>query len=296
MTPFGHREPNPFRNIFPLRRCMAKVLLCGRGELAMSSVFCLRILSCLAIAADGSLLLAAERTHAQLAPEWNYCDDKGLGTPDVRIRNCTMLIESSGENAKNRAVAYTNRGHLYRDKGDLDHAVADYSQAITLDPKLVPAYNARSRVYHVKGDLEHAMVDYNQAITLDPKNVLAHNNRGLVYGAKGDLEHAIADFNQVTTLDPTNAQAYNFRGRAYQDKGDLEHAMADYNPAIKLDPKYAQAYINRGHVYQVKGDTAHAAADNERAIALEASPWRNSTFLHGQDPERTLRIFERAGI
>src|ERR1700691_4150105 len=73
-------------------------------------------------------------TYAQLAPEWNFCDGKGLGTPDVRIANCTTLIQSRRESQGNKAIAYHNRGVAYYAKGDYDHAIADYTEAIRLDP------------------------------------------------------------------------------------------------------------------------------------------------------------------
>ena len=55
------------------------------------------------------------------------------------------------------------------DKGDLDQAIADYTQAIALDPKYAVAYNNRGIAYCDKGDLDQAIADYTQAIALDPK-------------------------------------------------------------------------------------------------------------------------------
>jgi hypothetical protein len=54
-----------------------------------------------------------------------------------------------------RAVAYGIRGVAYRDKGDMNHAIADLSKAIRLKPLLARAYHDRSVA---KGD------DYSRAI------------------------------------------------------------------------------------------------------------------------------------
>ena len=92
--------------------------------------------------------------------------------------------------------AYTNRGLAWGDKGDLDRAIADYNEAIRLDPKYADAYYNRGLAWRAKGDLDRAIADYNEAIRLDPKYADAYNNRGNAWRAKGDLDRAIADYNR----------------------------------------------------------------------------------------------------
>jgi tetratricopeptide (TPR) repeat protein len=74
----------------------------------------------------------------------------------------------------------------------------------------VIAYYNRAIVYNMKGDRDRAMADYNEAIRLDPGNANA-SNRGAIRNAKGDRDGAIADFNEGGRLDPNNATAFNNR-------------------------------------------------------------------------------------
>jgi tetratricopeptide (TPR) repeat protein len=104
------------------------------------------------------------------------------------------------------------------------------------------------------GDYDKALADFNQAIQLDPKVAVAYNIRGAVYFHKGAYDRAFADFNQAIQLDPTYVFAYNNRGNVYLHKGDYDKAIADYDKAIQLDPKYAGAYDNRVKAYKVKGE------------------------------------------
>ena len=55
------------------------------------------------------------------------------------------------------------------------------------------------------------MADYDQAVKLNPNYAIACNNRGILSQMKGDLTGAIADYNQSIKLNPNNALAYNNR-------------------------------------------------------------------------------------
>jgi tetratricopeptide (TPR) repeat protein len=49
------------------------------------------------------------------------------------------------------------------------HALADFNQAIQVNPKLAAAYYRRGTAYFLKGDLGNALADFNQTIQLNPK-------------------------------------------------------------------------------------------------------------------------------
>jgi tetratricopeptide (TPR) repeat protein len=168
------------------------------------------------------------------------------------------------------AKSYIESGIAYYDKGDYDRAMADYNQALRLDPDYAWAYSCRGNVYNAKGDYNRAIADYTEAIRLDPKYAAAYYNRGVVYYNKRDYDRAMADYTEDIRLDPKYAWAYNNRGLAYYyNKGEYDRAIADYTEAIRLDPKYAHAYNNRGFAYYNKGDYDRAIADYNEAIRLD---------------------------
>ena len=67
------------------------------------------------------------------------------------------------------SLAYYNRGIAWQAKGQLDEAIADYSEAIRLNPKFVRAYYNRGIAWNAKGESDKAIADYNEAIRLNPK-------------------------------------------------------------------------------------------------------------------------------
>ena len=48
---------------------------------------------------------------------------------------------------------YSDRGAIYLAKGDRDRAIADYDQAIRLDPSYATAHFNRAYAYHLKATM-----------------------------------------------------------------------------------------------------------------------------------------------
>jgi lipoprotein NlpI len=203
----------------------------------------------------------------------------GKASGDKAIAACTHVIDNHKASAQARAVAYKLRGNAYSKKGDLDRAIADYGEAIKLDPKLAAAYADRCADYVTKGSSDLAMADCNQAIQIDPNLALAYMNRGYLYNLADDLDHSLADDSEAIRLDPKSMISYSNRGTVYRNKGDLDQAIADFSAALKLDPKDALSYHSRGLAYFYGGSPAKALADFKQAIALDPKYAYNALWL-----------------
>jgi tetratricopeptide (TPR) repeat protein len=102
------------------------------------------------------------------------------------------------------AEDYFAHGDFEYEQKDCDQAIADYTQAIRLDPALAEAYNNRAYVYMVKKDYASALTDLNRAIRLRPDYVNALMNRGDIYNYyySIDYDRAVADYDRVLSIDP----------------------------------------------------------------------------------------------
>ncbi|MBF0507239.1 MAG: tetratricopeptide repeat protein [Nitrospirae bacterium] len=158
------------------------------------------------------------------------------GTVDERIVACTRAITSGQLSPEELAISYYNRGIEWRDKGDYDKAIADYSEAIRRNPQYALAYNNRGIAWRDKGDYDKAIADYSEAILLNPQYVLAYNNRGIAWRDKGDYDKAIADYSEAILLNPEYALAYNNRGIARFNKGEFSSAALDLAQSQQLKP------------------------------------------------------------
>jgi lipoprotein NlpI len=74
-------------------------------------------------------------------------------------------------------MAYNNRGNVWLDKKEYDKAIADYGEAVRLDPKDAAAYNNRGSARRAKSEYDNAIADYGEAIRLDPRYAMAYFNR-----------------------------------------------------------------------------------------------------------------------
>lgn len=166
------------------------------------------------------------------------------------------------------AEAYNNRGVARKDTGDIDGAIADFEEVIRLIPNDADVYTNRGVSRYEKGDLDGAIADYTEAIRLNPDDVKAYNNRGNARTDKGDLDGAIADFTLAIYLSPHDPTLYNGRGVTLKSKGNLDEAIADFTEAIRLNQEYPGAYNNRGNARFDKGDFKGAIADYRRYLEL----------------------------
>jgi tetratricopeptide (TPR) repeat protein len=166
-----------------------------------------------------------------------------------------------------RSIVYFYRGCAYIAKGNYDSAIADYNQAIKLNPHFELYFN-RGSAYGIKGNYDRAIADFNQSLKLQPE-ALTYNNRGFAYLYKGEYDRAVADFNKALELQPDLEIAYLNRGKFYLDKQEFDLAITDFNAALKLQPNLVLAYVNRSAAYLSKGEFDRAITDVNQVLKLK---------------------------
>lgn len=138
---------------------------------------------------------------------------------------------------------------------------------------------ARGEAYHRLGDFRKALADYDQAISLDPGSSYALYNRGLIHQNSGDLSRAMADYSASLKLRPDNADGYLYRGVLLLHSGKLDEAIADFTRSNQLAPDGKGALANRAIAYAWKQDRAAAERDFAKLAALDPS---GTTALRGR--------------
>jgi tetratricopeptide (TPR) repeat protein len=132
------------------------------------------------------------------------------------------------------------------------------------------AYEGRGRIALRHGDWRRAIADFDEAIHLNPNRASLYRDRALARQQNGDLELAIEDYDEAIAHDPRLAAPYHQRGLALAATGDLDRAILSYNTAVRLDPAYAQVRLDRGIAFLARGQADEARADFEATLALPA--------------------------
>jgi tetratricopeptide (TPR) repeat protein len=214
--------------------------------------------------------------------------------PD-RAAAATAPARSGNATARERYA----RGKDLASNDNLEGAVADFSEAIRLDPKFADAYVQRGHAMFKTGNVERAIADFSQALQIDPHNVAAFKARGMAMLYKGDENGAIINLTkaiQYAELDPGAVPAVEVffarRSRAtlYGRKQLYERELADLTAMIDgywRDPGLAAAlrttyrdqgaaalmasiYRLRAGVHQKRSDLDAAIGDLSLALQLDS--------------------------
>lgn len=108
------------------------------------------------------------------------------------------------------------------------------SPAALPEPKTAKEFNQRSTSKVQKGDVDGAIADFSQAVQLKRDYAMAYYNRGAVYASTGNVRAALADYTQVIALKPNNAAARYSRGSLRANTGDRAGAIVDLQQAAAL--------------------------------------------------------------
>jgi tetratricopeptide (TPR) repeat protein len=193
---------------------------------------------------------------------------------------CTQLIGDRDASPEHISDYVHARGLVYSRAGDTRRAIAEYGEAIRLEPKDSTVYFNRGLAYDRLGDRPRAISDYSEAIRIDPKDYEAHLNRGLVYLDDLKLEKAAADFTRAHQLKPGEAWPLANRGISYAWLHDHEKAQKDFDSARRLDPK--NQTVRRGEALIALNE-----GDLPKAVQL-------FTIALDHDPEDRWSLFMRA--
>jgi tetratricopeptide (TPR) repeat protein len=194
----------------------------------------------------------------------------------------TARIELGGTRNPAAFDAYLRASNAYRgalDKKGLEDAIADYTEAIRLDPDYAMAYARRSislsgfAINWMKGDAirdfaRKAQVDARKAIALAPD--LADGHLALASLLEGDLEFigASQEYLRALALDPGSANVLRNYGNFACEMGQTEAGLAAVHRSVVLDPLNYLNHLSLGRAEMIARHPAEAILAIRHAKAL----------------------------
>jgi serine/threonine protein kinase/tetratricopeptide (TPR) repeat protein len=208
-------------------------------------------------------------TPAQTARDASPADRSNIAVPVEAWQPQLAAILRGANTDTIHATAHMNAGAKYQQQARHDLALAEFAEAIAIDPAEPSGYHFRGISHGAKGDSARAMADYAKAIEIRPTYAAAYLDRGAVLLDQGNADAAMADYSAAIAANPRYADAYLARGRAFAQRLDFDNAIADFSNAIALAPNSAAAHHERGKRFLTKGETDKAITDFSNAIAID---------------------------
>lgn len=169
--------------------------------------------------------------------------------------------------------AHNNLGSaLDKIPGRLNEAIAQYQEALRLNPNYVEAHYNLGRALAMLDRTPEAIAQYEEALRLNPGYVNAHYNLGLTLEKMpGRMNEAIAQYEETLRLKPDFAEAHFALGSDLQAMpGRLNDAIVQYREGLLLKPDYADAHYNLACALQADPSRlGEAATQYEEALRLK---------------------------
>ena len=197
----------------------------------------------------------------------------GLGWLSLRrnedYRSEQTLWSDTVAKRPENARAHTNLGIALAESGRVADAVAQYQEAIRIEPAIPAAQlnlcNALTRLGRPAEALPHG----EAAVRMDPDNANTHVDLGLALVALGRAAEALPHYAEALRLQPEAADVPADLGVALVQLGRGAEAVAHFKAALRLDPTRAQTWCDLAGAYAQQGDRAAARRAVEHALGLQ---------------------------
>jgi len=151
--------------------------------------------------------------------------------------------------------------------------------------------------------VDEAVAQYQEALRIDPRHADAHYNLGYALFQMGEWEQAVEQYKQALRLKPDNAAAHEYLGDALVRQGKVAEALPHYQQASRMAPEDAAIRSRLGAVLMDAGKPHEAITHLERALQIQPDlteaqnnlAWQLATLApaDGGDPVRAVMLAQQ---
>lgn len=168
-------------------------------------------------------------------------DAKRFESVPGRIVTDTRTISKEATNEGHRTTAaaaaseysiHLNMGREKLNAGDLNNAIAEFSLALSLEPKSAEVLNLLGVAYEAKGFRKRALESFKAAVEADKDNSDYLNNYGFLLFKNNDFEDATKYLKRAAKLAPNDPRIWNNLGLVQSQRGKFDDAFKSFARAV----------------------------------------------------------------
>ncbi len=193
-----------------------------------------------------SLLYTAYRLHSDLA--------------DQAMLTLAMV-------APNSAQMHQVMAHELARHDEKDAAIANYRQAIQLDPHLSGLHFELGEMLYNSMDPKlkaQAEGEFKAALAVNPSDEKAELMLGDIAAKRGDMKEAVADYSRAVQLQPDDAEADTDLAKVLISMNQPQQAQKLLEKAVQIDPTDYTAHFRLSTLYRQQGRTEEAKRELEQ--------------------------------
>ena len=195
------------------------------------------------------------------------------------------------------AFVYNNLGIVYEKRGERERALAQFREAIRLEPEYVAPHVLMGSTLLAMGRFPEAAGELETAVKLQPKVPLVRLQLAKAYGREEEFPRVIEQFEalqqlepqepeyiyqtgkayldlsawcyqQIVRLQPTSARAYQALAENFLAEGRPEIAIPVFQRAAQADPTLPEIHLALAEIYFEQGKKAEARKEIEQELAI----------------------------
>ena len=133
--------------------------------------------------------------------------ESSLSPQMADVRRCDAALNEDTLTRYETVATHVNRGILRLRRGQIEEAIADFDEAMTLDPDQPEAYLNKGAALVRRNNAEGALDLFTMALERNTSRPeIAHYGRAVANEALGNVRQAYADYRRASELAPEWAQ------------------------------------------------------------------------------------------
>ena len=191
--------------------------------------------------------------------------------PSVYGQSTAQAPATSPGQSNNRAESYFHfsRARLADAEGRFVDSIAEYKEALKLDPNNSTLYSEMAETYDHNSQTRLAVETANEAVRINTDNIEAHVLLSQIYWKQlvarnatpdpGTIALAVHEYEEIMRIDPSDPQAFLQLGLLYQYNKQPEKAEEVYKKHLKVEPGSEEGTLALADLHMQGGDNKGAA-------------------------------------